>query len=90
MIVGFTGTVCEINESENDFSFSLKLSNEVGYKCIIIKSGYSINFIRILEGKRHYISGILSNGVIYVLVSQRLMEAKKKRRSFIALKDRVD
>lgn len=90
MIVGFDGTVCEINESENDFSFYLKLSNEVGYKCIIIKSEYSNKFIRIQEGKRHYILGILSNGVIYVLVSQRLIEAKKKRRSFIALKDRVD
>lgn len=47
MIVGFAGTVCEINESENDFSFYLKLSNEVGYKCIIIRSEYSNDSIRI-------------------------------------------
>ena len=68
----------------------MKLSDVVEYKCVVINSEYSNNFIRIQEGKRHYISGILSNGIIYVLVSQKLREVKKKRRPFIVLKDRVD
>lgn len=91
MIVGFTGTVYGINKVENDISFCLKLSNEVQYKCIVIKSEYSNNSIRIQEEKRHYILGILSNGVIYVLISQRLREKRKRRgRSFIALRDQIN
>lgn len=87
MVVGFTGTVCKTSKEENDISFYLELSNEVRYKCIIINSEYSNDSIKIQEGKGYYVSGILSNGVIYVLISQRLREAKK-RRPFITL-DRI-
>lgn len=86
MIVDFTGTVCEVTKAENGISFNLELSNEVEYKCIIIKSQYSNSFIRVQEGKRYYISGILSGGVVYVLISHRLRSVNRKRKTYPVLK----
>ena len=68
---------------------ALEISDEVGYECVIINSKYSTKHIRIAEGKRHYISGILSDGVIYVLLSQRLREKRKRDRSYIVLRNKV-
>lgn len=89
MIVGFTGAVCNIKKTKNNTSFTLEISDEVGYECVIINSKYSTKHIRIAEGRRHYISGILSDGVIYVLLSHRLREKRKRDRSYIVLSNKV-
>jgi len=89
MIVGFTGEVCNVKKTKNSRVFTLELSDKIGYECVIINSKYSNQSIRIAEGKRHYISGILSNGVVYVLLSQRLRERRKREQSYIAISNKV-